>query len=243
MIEGTPNSRQLCEAISKVSGGACILGFSRGKDSLAAWLFARQFFDVIIPFHCAAVPHLSFVDESLDYYERFFGTPIARCFDGSVTEAITGLVYQPLEDEDAIDDLALTAWNNLYVADVLRRVESRLNAWCAFGISLNDSMERRIYVSQSKGKNLDNMSFYPCWDWPKSMVLETVEAAGLKLPKDYLLSNRTVAGAPAYRWLKRLEEVFPADFERVEAAYPLVRAELARNHFRTQHFMTAKGGE
>jgi len=33
---GTEASRRLCLEISRASGGRCLLGFSRGKDSIAA---------------------------------------------------------------------------------------------------------------------------------------------------------------------------------------------------------------
>jgi hypothetical protein len=122
---GTPESHRLCEEVSSLSGGTCIFGFSRGKDSLAAWLYLRRFFKKIVPFHCCGVPHLSFVDQSLDYYDGWFGTrvdppdgwqdqkdpsednycwclPIERCMSGYVQEALHRLIYQPYESRDAI---------------------------------------------------------------------------------------------------------------------------------------------
>ena len=78
-VVGTEASRRLCEEISSMTGGRCLLGFSRGKDSIAAWLYLRGFFSEVIPFHCSSIPHLSFVDESLDYYEDVFKTKIIWC--------------------------------------------------------------------------------------------------------------------------------------------------------------------
>ena len=76
-------SRELCERISKESDGVTFLGFSRGKDSIAAWIYLKRFFKRIIPFHCASVPHLKFVDDSLEYYEDFFATKVHRFLDGA----------------------------------------------------------------------------------------------------------------------------------------------------------------
>ena len=50
-----------------------LLAFSCGKDAVAAWLAIRDRFDEVIPYYLYLVPHLEFVDESIDYYERFFG--------------------------------------------------------------------------------------------------------------------------------------------------------------------------
>ena len=59
----------LCKEIANKSKGVCFLGFSHGKDSVLAFLQLSRYFKRIIPFHCASVPHLKFVDAILDYYE------------------------------------------------------------------------------------------------------------------------------------------------------------------------------
>lgn len=231
-VAGTPASRRLCQEISQQTGGVTLLGCSRGKDSLAAWLWLREFFPRIIPFHCASVPHLSFVDESLAALEEHFGTPIERVLSGDTSAAVAALLYQPFEDEAAIDALDLWDYGNLDVAELLREKHGVPRAWCAFGINQSDSIDRRVYVRQQQGRSPRNRTFYPCFDWPAAMILDVVRASGVRLPGDYRLANRSLSGMPSPRHLERMESVYPEDFARVETVFPFIRATRARNEFR-----------
>jgi len=230
---GTPASEALCREICDRSGGTILLGFSRGKDSIAAWLWLKNFARRIVPFHCAAVPHLGFVDASLDYYEQFFDTPIERCLSGEFSGALAKLWFQPANRETAIDRMSLWEYENLEVARLVAAKHGCANAWCAFGINLSDSIDRRIYVQKSGGKNERRRTFYPCLDWPKEMILRTIEESGVRLPADYRLANRSLAGVPNVRHLMRMETEFPDDFARVELWFPFIRARMARDLFRT----------
>lgn len=55
-----------------------LLAFSCGKDAVAAWLAIREHFDEVVPYYLYLVPALDFVNESIDYYERYFGTKIGH---------------------------------------------------------------------------------------------------------------------------------------------------------------------
>lgn len=239
-LPGTEASRGLCEKVSQISSGTCLLGFSRGKDAIASWLYLRQFFHTIIPFHCASVPHLSFVDKSLDYYERLFDTKIIRCFSGEVSKAISDLVYQPMEDEEAIDALDLWEYDNHIIIDVIKADLKLPHIWTAFGINASDSIDRRIYVNKYQGKIDSHKTFYPCFDWSRKQIMEAIDMAHIPLAGDYLLANRSLAGVPNYRHLLRMSEVFPEDMERVEALFPFARAQLARNEFREEKYERTK---
>ena len=81
----TPATDALCKQIAKKSKGVCFLGFSRGKDSVCAWLQLRRFFDRIIPFHCATLPGLEFAEKALRYYEDEFERHILRMMDASLS--------------------------------------------------------------------------------------------------------------------------------------------------------------
>lgn len=61
--------REVLEEIAQLSGGRCLLAFSRGKDSIAAWLELGEsgLFPEIVPFHLDGCPGMSFVEGSLRY--------------------------------------------------------------------------------------------------------------------------------------------------------------------------------
>ena len=232
VVEGTLKTRALCEEISRLAHGVCLLGFSRGKDSSAAWLYLRQFFERVIPFHVAAVPHLKFADESLAYYECKFGVPIERFQCGHALHALACSVHQPLEDREAIESLEVSRYDNHDIARVLRRMYKVPGAWCAFGIGMGDSIDRRIYVKRNEGRNPARRTFYPCFDWTAAQVLDAIRSAGLLLPDDYRFAARSFAGVPTYRAVARMSEVCPDDWERVKTFWPFIPAQIARNEFR-----------
>lgn len=231
---GTEATRRLCEEISQMASGVCLLGFSRGKDSIAAWIYLKQYFHTIIPFHCASVPHLSFVDASLEYYERIFKAKIIRCLSGEVSGAINKLIYQPLEDEEEIDAMELWDYDNHDIIEIIKTEYNIPDAWCAFGINMTDSIDRRIYVKKNQGRNDERKTFYPCFDWTRQQIIEAIDGIGIKLPGDYRLANRSLSGIPNYRHLLRMQEIFPDDLEKIEILFPFIRAQLARNEFRKE---------
>ena len=74
-----------------------LLAFSTGKDAIAAWLAIREHFDRVHPYYLYLVPGLEFVEESLAYYERFFGVKIARLPHPSVHRWLNNFTFQPPE--------------------------------------------------------------------------------------------------------------------------------------------------
>ena len=67
-IEGATPSSDLRRQFAE-SGQPVLLAFSRGKDSIAAWLAPRDAGVEVIPYHLYLIPGLSFVDESLAWFE------------------------------------------------------------------------------------------------------------------------------------------------------------------------------
>ncbi len=74
-IEGRPSSAQLLTQLAQ-EGNPVLLAFSRGKDSIAAWLALREHGVEVVPYHLYSIPGLTFVDESLKVFEDFFDTKI-----------------------------------------------------------------------------------------------------------------------------------------------------------------------
>jgi hypothetical protein len=99
---------------------------------------------------------------------------------------------------------------------------------------MTDSIDRRIYVKKNQGRNEERKTFYPCFDWSKKQILKAIDDFGIKLPGDYKLANRSLAGIPNYRHLFRMEEIFPQDIKKIELWFPFIRAQLARNEFRAE---------
>lgn len=227
-------AKELCDEISSISNGVCFLSFSRGKDSIASWIVLKQYFKRIIPFHCSFVPNLNFVNESLDYYERFFDAKIQRFIIGSMLDSIYDLWFQAIEDEDSIDEFDFPKYGNNDVLKYLRIEHDLHNAWCAYGINSTDSIDRRIYVNKYQGKNDKNKSFYPCFNYTRQEIIEIIKNNKVKLPDDYKYTNRTISTL-GFRGLENLSNMNIADFKKIETLYPFARAIIARNVFRRQN--------
>ena len=228
----TKASDELCKAIAKKSKGVCFLGFSRGKDSVCAWLNLRKYFSRIIPFHCATLPGLRFAEQALRYYEDEFGSHILRMMDSSLSSDLLQGIYQLREDAPFISSLGeRKGWHRfdkLELVEYLRVVYNLPKAWCAFGIQASDSIDRRIYCSKYEGRNDSNKTFYPCWDWPHGKIIETVRESGLKLSSEYRYSARTIEGTPSATYTKILREQYPRDYAILKDFYPLCEAKEYR---------------
>ena len=74
---GVPTCDEICRKVRERTDTVA-LSFSNGKDSLAAWLILRKHFRRIIPIYQFLVPDLEFIEQSLTYYEKFFGERIRR---------------------------------------------------------------------------------------------------------------------------------------------------------------------
>lgn len=95
-IDGLPSSEQIRADLAD-EGNPVLLGFSRGKDSLAAWLALREAGVRVVPYHLYLVPGLTFVADSLAFYEDFFDTKIINLLHPSLYRWLNSFLFQPPE--------------------------------------------------------------------------------------------------------------------------------------------------
>ena len=233
MIIGTPESRKLCEQIREKTD-TVVFGFSRGKDTLAAVPWLQEFFPRVVMFHVDGCPGVPFVERSLAFYERWFETEIYRCYSSDFFDSVASLNYQPVEDEDWIDALhfADLAYTNDHIAEMIRDVHADGSAWIAWGISCEDSIVRKSQAKYREGINAEKRVFYPCFNWRREHVMQSLKATGIPLPEDYKMSCRSFSTPLNLRHLARMREMYPDDFEAVKMVYPFIEASIARNEFR-----------
>ena len=142
-----------------------ILAFSTGKDSIAAWLQLRKYFKYVIPYYCYTVPGLEFVENSLAYYEDFFGTHIYRLPHRSMYRLLRNLVFQPPEHVTKIEHWTCRARNTM----TRQSVRSSANAsslpgsvYTATGVRMADSPMRRIAMKTHGAINHNAKRFIRC---------------------------------------------------------------------------------
>lgn len=223
------NSAEMC-AVMAAECDTCILAFSTGKDSIAAWLQLRKYFKTIVPYYCYTIPGLQFVDDSLKYYEEFFETRIYRMEHRSFYRQMNALVFQPPEHYAKLKQVELPGdeYDDAMIGELIRAA-GRLPdaAYVATGVRMADSPMRRIGLKTHGAINHNQKRFYPVYDWKKADLLAAIDEAGVKLPIDYKLFGRTFDGLD-YRFLKPIKENFPDDYAKILEWYPLAELELYR---------------
>ena len=226
----TPATDELCREIAKKSSGVCFCMFSRGKDSLVAYMNCLRFFKRVIPFHCATIPDYRFAAEYLDYIEGEFNTRILRMMGEDLRMGLVRHVYQTCpRDCDIIDETFPDEdYSKLDVLDYLRMKFNLPRAWCAVGISQNDSIDRLIYCRKNGGKNPSHKTFYPCFDWPREELFNSILESGLVVSPEYKYTKRSMGGIPCATYNKVMMEHFPEDWERTKKWYPLAEVKNYR---------------
>ena len=205
-----------------------LLAFSTGKDAIAAWLTLRESFEVVHPYYLYPVPGLEFVDESLDYYERFFGVKIARLPHPSLHRMLNAYVFQPPERCKVIMQAKLP--NHSYEDIRAAMIEEKgLNPaiLVADGVRAADSPMRRIAIMTHGPISLNQGRYHPVWDWVKKDLIACFRKAGVKLPVDYELFGRTFDGLDL-RFMLPMKRHRPNDYRKVLEWFPLVELEIFR---------------
>lgn len=209
-------------------GPRVMLAFSRGKDALGAYLALRDSFKEVVPFHLDLVPGLSFVDESIAYYEKAFGRRIIRLPHPSFYRMLNNLTFQPPSQATVIAAAGLPNFDYPDIYAIVRDIE-RLpdHVMAATGVRAVDSPMRMLAMRTHGPISRGRQQFYPVWDWKKDRLLSEIEKSGIGLPVDYDLFGRTFDGLDL-RFLYPLKHKRPEDYRRILEWYPLADVEVWR---------------
>jgi hypothetical protein len=225
---------QLCDYVAEVQGHRrVLLAFSCGKDAIGAWLQLRRAGFDVIPSYRYLIPRLGFVEDSLRYYEGWFGTKIIRVPHPSIYRMLNNLMMQAPERCLAIEQAELGLYYDYNEANrVTRKVAGcPMNTFCATGVRLSDSVQRRTAGKAHGVLNPRDLGFWPVFDWTAQRLDDEITEAGVELPVDYELWGRTFDGVDL-RFLKPLKERFPEDYAKVLEWFPLAELEILRSELR-----------
>lgn len=205
-----------------------LLAFSTGKDAIAAWLAIRDHFDKVHPYYLYLVPGLEFVEESLAYYEQFFGVKIARLPHPSLHRWLNTYTFQPPERVAVINQAKLPWHDYKDIRKVM--IEDRglqEDMLVADGVRAADSPMRRIAIMSHGPITLNQGRYHPIWDWRKADLLDCFRKSGVKLPEDYKLFGRSFDGLDL-RFLLPLKKHRPKDYQTVLEWFPCADLEVFR---------------
>lgn len=222
------SSEELCSRISKETGGVAILAFSCGKDAIGSWLQMRRHFTRIVPVYLYLIPGLSFIEESLSYFEDFFSTRIIRLPHPSLFRWLNTAIWQPPERIRIIEGLRLSV---KAFPDMWRMVRDDLGleecVMTGVGVRSADSIVRRNAILKHGAMNRKKGEFFPIYDWNKARLLDELRSSGVRLPVDYEWFGRSFDGIDA-RFLAPLRDHAPEDYAKVLEWIPLADIDIFR---------------
>lgn len=228
------DSAQMRAYVQQLSGKRAILAFSRGKDALGAWLALRDSGFEVIPYHMDLFPGLEFIEESIAYYERFFGVRIHRYPHPSFYRQLESMMFQTPDRVTTINRMKFRRGLDYeHVTNDVRTQHKADDAWVSTGVRATDSPTRMMAVRKYGPLNYSRMSMMAIYDWKSAQLLEALKRSGAKLPIDYRIWGRTLDGVD-YRFLSGLKAHFPGDYERALKWFPLAELELKRREWAAQ---------
>jgi hypothetical protein len=221
-------STDLVDVVCGISGNKMLLGIS-GKDSLAMWLYLRERKVEIIPYFLYTVPHMSFDDEMLFYYEKFFKTKIYRLPHPFFYQMLINGEYMAPDAAVRVGamDLWHFDWND--VENILAE-DNHLpaNYFSAIGYRAADSLGRRSFIELKGTLGLKKRHYYfAIWDWNLAQTLGIIERYNCKLSRSYQIYGSTGDGF-FYSDIILLRDKSPQDYKKVLEWFPLLEAELFR---------------
>ncbi|WP_440899748.1 hypothetical protein [Actinosynnema sp.] len=228
-IDGQPSSPELLAELRE-EGNPVLLGFSRGKDSLAAWLSLRDAGVEVVPYFLYHVPGMSFVDESLADFENFFGVRIHRYPHPALFRWLNTFTFQAPQRLAVIDAVDLPEPSYEEMADMIRADLGLPNAWNCDGVRASDSPNRRMAMTTYGPKREATRKLSIVWDWRVAHVREVIAHHGATLPVDYEWFGRSWDGLDL-RFVAPLAEHRPEDYALILEWFPMAALEV----FRARH--------
>lgn len=205
-----------------------LLAFSCGKDAVATWLAIREHFNEVVPYYLYLVPDLDFVNESIDYYERFFGTKIVQLPHPSVHRMLNNFVFQPPQNCKVIEQAGLPDFDYLDIQAVMcERYNLPKKTLVADGVRAADSPMRRVAINTHGSISYKQLKYHPIWDWKKADLIECFKKHNVKLAVDYKIFGRSFDGIDL-RFLYLIRQHFPKDYQKILDLYPLADLEIFR---------------
>jgi len=227
--QGQPLAGQpLYDLCRQIYGDTILLAFSRGKDSIAMWLELRDKFN-IIPFYMYHCPGLSFIESSLDYYERFFGQHIIRLPHHLFYDSLNDFIYQPPHRVATIRAVNFPNYDYDDLAAIICEQMNLPRTAVAMGYRAGDNPQRRYMINREGALGKEGKPyFHAIWDYNLERVCKAIIQSGVQLPIDYQTMGRTIISWE-YQYLKPVKDHFPDDYQRMLEWWPWLDLEFFRH--------------
>jgi hypothetical protein len=200
---------------------AVLVAYSGGKDAMCTMDMCVRTFKHVEAFFMYLVPGLEHVEVALDFARKRWGIETIRQYPHfTVPRLVKSGCYCYCPGRlDSMPDLRL---GDIYAAAM---ADSGIRM-IATGAKKADSMFRRKSWQQFEKDYL----VYPLKDWGTRDVFSYLSIRGLPVPTGN--KGHQASGVDlTTRDLLRIYDSFPADFDKIEEAFPYVRAVVKRREW------------
>ncbi|ACU37174.1 hypothetical protein [Actinosynnema mirum] len=181
----------------------------------------------VVPYHLYLVPGMRFVDDSLKFYEDFFGTPILNLPHPSLFRWLNALLFQPPERAAVIEAAQLPEPTYEELSDLIRADLGLPEAWNADGVRAADSPNRRMAMVTHGPQREHLRKVSIVWDWRIADVRAALARHHCPLPPEYEWFGRSFDGLD-FRFLDPVRRHAPDDYEQILRWFPLADLEVFR---------------
>ena len=235
------SSHELRKWASEKDNGIGLLSFSRGKDSIAAYLGMRPYYKELHLLYYSLIPGLECIEENLQYFERKWGVRIHRLPHPKFWEMQQRLVYQSPTKADAIVGTELPRYDYEGLQLMMKRdLAIPRQTLCGTGVRWGDNVQRCNSIKTNGVVSPKRYSMHCVWDWSMDDIRSSFAKDDIKLPFDYKLFGNSLDGID-YRYMVKLRDYYPRDYQTALDYFPLIEAELHRYEKRLGYRTTVKG--
>lgn len=216
---------------------AVIVGFSRGKESLACMevccrLRDAGLFKTVHAYHMHIVPGLQFVERSLQYYERRFKVNVLR-LPYWVSDVLYSRGDYGPHEWAAADKIT----RQIKINDIEAYVRKQTGAdWLCYGHKKRDSLERNgmLATFHMHGVDVKGRRFYPLAHLNNAATLSILKTKNIPLPPDYSLfrfgRGESMADMTA-ECLRAIRDRYPEDYATIIRLHPYVESNIKREEW------------
>jgi phosphoadenosine phosphosulfate reductase len=224
---------QSLRAARELGVQSVLVAFSGGKDALACLDLAVKVFPKVQPYFLYWVKGLSFQERTLRWAEQRYGLEIMR-----LPHAFLSAYYIRSDFRHDLPIDKLTKKMGLTEQENVIRAQTGIT-WLIAGKKRADSLWRRGELAEAeKNQGIDRKrrTIFPLLDWTDADVWNYLKLARVPTPADY----RVFAGLAPHslswdlnqkrqgKYLMRIRETWPEDYQKIRAQFPLVDALVKR---------------
>lgn len=221
--EEQQEGRNLKKLFSVINGlkketDSIIVFFSGGSDSIATLDMCVKHISKVVAIHLYFIPGLSFVEKHFDYYRKRFNITIDQYPFPDVSRIFNSKAF----------NLNAKKLPKLSLSKIQTFVRKKYNIdWVSYGYRLNDSLQRRGFMTKYGLIDKKNKKVYPVAEWSSKTVMNYLEHEKLPLPISYSYGFRDISwfAGSSLLWLYNN---YRDDYNKVKKIYPLIEGELIR---------------